>query len=47
MENILSHDYLWQSDEFTAFVRSTTDLDLIPGLREKIKFAISKHQKSS
>ena len=27
-------------------MRSTSDLDLIPGLREKIKFDISKHQKS-
>ena len=40
--NICRHDYLYQSEEFHAFARSTPEKDLVPGLKEKIKFDIGK-----
>jgi len=43
--NICRHDYLWQSDEFEGFARSTPEHDLLPNLKEKFKFDCGKHVK--
>ena len=43
MVNVCRHDYLWYSEEFEGFVRSTPDHDLLPNLKEKIKFENGKH----
>jgi hypothetical protein len=45
--NVTKHDYLWQSEEFEGFVRSTPDHDLLPNLKEKIKFENGKHVKEN
>jgi hypothetical protein len=42
---VCRHDYLWQSEEFEGFVRSTPEHDLLPNLKEKIKFENGKHVK--
>ena len=45
--NVAKHDFLWSSEEFEGFVRSTPEHDLIPNLKEKIKFENGKHVKEN
>ena len=35
--NVTKHNYLWQSDEFTAWVRTTPQFDLITDLKQKTR----------
>lgn len=40
--NISKYDYLWQSEEFTAFVRSTQHTDLMAKYKSDVKRKIQK-----